>query len=62
MHVLLAHLSTQSKQHLNRLSRFFAQLMSQCDRACWGMPFPLKIAPSIAGYGSPSNAWFLERT
>ena len=41
-------------------SAVFEQFTSDCRRACWSMPFPLKIAPSHGGSVPPSNTWFLS--
>jgi len=52
-----AHRSPQSIQHLNRFSHF-AQLTSECHRACPGISFPLKIASSLGRSGPTSNKWW----
>jgi len=41
-------------------SAVFAQFMSECRRACRGIPFPLEISPSHGGSVPPSNTWFLR--
>jgi len=40
----------------------FLHSSRQCHRACPGIFFTLKIAPSHGGSGPPSNTWFLEPT
>ena len=46
IHASLDHPRPQPKQHLNRFIHF-AQLTAECRRACPGMSFPIKIAPSF---------------
>jgi len=40
-------------------SAVIAQVLSECRRACCGMPFPLKIIPSCWEIWLPSNTWSL---
>jgi len=40
-------------------SAVFAQMTAECSYTLrWDNPFPLKIAPSHGGSGSPSSTWF----
>jgi len=51
----------ESRNQMASLSvQLFLHSSRQCRRACPGMSFSLKIAPSLGGSGLPSNICFLE--
>jgi len=57
-----AHPSRQTKWHLIG-SAVFAQMTTECPYTLQlDAPFPLKIALSHVGSGSPSNTWFIGPT
>ena len=58
-HPVHGSLSPQPKWHLDRFSRFCTAHVRVLSGMS-GIPFPLKIVPSLGGSGPPSNTWILD--